>query len=811
MSSWRDRAKKIDPSTVSEQATGTWRDRARRIDQDQMREFMPPTERSTVGAFADFATNPFGFGDELAGGFEAAGKIVGLENLGQGMSEIRTREPIGLDIDAIREAYREGKEQWQGRLGEARDQQPGAAFAGQMAGDIGASLAGGMLARGAAAGTGALSKVAQGVTSGGVFRQAAKTGAIAGGLSGAGFSEGESALDVGLDTAKGSAIGALTALATTGAMVGGSKVLKAGYDKLKSGTKDLLIGFGKRYTGASEDAIRKYMSDPSKYKDTLSVEQLKEMLDKAYQAKAAGVKDLDDAILALKNSYDDSVMRTAEKLGVEADLVRSNLETAKAAARDVSDDLKFKLRHADPVQPMQAVTQSIEKLREKVIKGSQNAFEVLETAPVKIGSKTFSNVGDKGVFPRRWIEKSLKDGMKSLEVDGKAPFQGTQLQAYNALQKQLETLQQYPDSLSLPAVKKIIQSYDSTGIFKGGGIGSIDEVDQATQKLIRGKIDRFLKKVVPDYGKAMKLVAEDARALSEVQQKFGSPDKVIGALGRLHKATSVGERDVLKKLQERTGDNLDEVLRPYIKTKSVLENPRKLRKLIDLQPESKALKELEGVAKDVPMSFSAQRSQARQMVSPQFEPRLQSLATQRQGLGGELKEFGVTPQNSEATIRSLLRPQAPIEKTKTIEKFVPEIAGEIDRTRVATAFEKGRPQGSRNTLLGGLLGRAAEGLSAVDPTGVLPATLGLAGAAFDQFGGKAVKGAIRASKGIDQKILSAAPKLGKFGRVIEEAGQRGAAAANASHYTLYKNNAEYRKKWNEVQEKEREKRLRGEE
>jgi hypothetical protein len=80
----------------------------------------------------------FGFGDEIAGGFEAAGQALGLSGLGGPVTDIGlTEEGPTLSQEKLLQAYREGREAERGRNIEAQQEHPGT----YMAADVAAGFA----------------------------------------------------------------------------------------------------------------------------------------------------------------------------------------------------------------------------------------------------------------------------------------------------------------------------------------------------------------------------------------------------------------------------------------------------------------------------------------------------------------------------------------------------------------------------------------------------------------------------------------------------------------------------------------------
>ena len=137
------------------------------------------------------ATNPFGFGDELIGGFEALKKspeaIAVLKNGGSVMDALRV----------MKKNYRTGQQDAEQMLEMSAHKNPKSAIAGKVAGAL------------VPVGVGALSKGAKIVPT---LGQAIRGGAVMGGASGLGYSKAKpldgELLEAGIDTAAGAGLGA---------------------------------------------------------------------------------------------------------------------------------------------------------------------------------------------------------------------------------------------------------------------------------------------------------------------------------------------------------------------------------------------------------------------------------------------------------------------------------------------------------------------------------------------------------------------------------------------------------------------------
>lgn len=116
-------------------------------------------------------------------------------------------------------------------------------------------------------------------------------------------------------------------------------------------------------------------------------------------------------------------------------------------------------------------------------------------------------------------------------------------------------------------------------------------------------------------------------------------------------------------------------------------------------------------------------------------------------------------------------------------------------------FEKGDVNGSRKTLLGGMVGTAG-GTVLGNP--VLGGAVGSSvGYTADRYAGPIFKKLLDGKINAQEYSSLIAPKLGKFANPIMEAAKRGNQALASTHFILSQTNPEYRKKIREIEGNEK--------
>ncbi len=186
------------------------------------------------------------------------------------------------------------------------------------------------------------------------------------------------------------------------------------------------------------------------------------------------------------------------------------------------------------------VLASVEKLKDKVNKGSEEAYAILDKNP----DKTVKVPNMKRAIT---LEKKTFQPVKG------APPVGSAARAANAkLDKYREIFDKFPKEISLRQAKMILQQlgHDMTEVeSQVGGYGSPSH-NAITS--IRHSLDAVVKKMVPEYAKQMEVVAADTEALIKMTRKFGTPDKIMGKIDRFETASGALDKQTLGDLESRT-------------------------------------------------------------------------------------------------------------------------------------------------------------------------------------------------------------------------------------------------------------------
>ena len=650
-----------------------------------------------------------GFDDEIGGLVGSAGRLVGIENLGS----FKPFDPDSkleysdddLSWDQVKESYRENRDT-------LRDEQkvdfkvnPGSTITGNIIGSVASPLG---KIRAAKISTDA-GKIAKTVN-------AAKTGAMQGGMYGAGMSDADLTKgeygEFGKDTIVGAGLGGAVPIG-----------VRAGWEGAKLGGRVTKSVGKKMFTsvfGVSEKNASKYLKNAERIKLAPELAVIK--------------SEVDEAVLAIKSRLDDgkiSVKDAKEAIKELKQGIRNQLGDAKFEAREAlrqTDEL-FKQSAAKVIQPLKdtkapthlanQVVNTVDDLKQGVIKGSKAAKEKLATS---------KKVGLKPVYDK------IDDSIKKLRQGGtkEADSIADDLQAYKD-----RLIKESGNEIDASLAKVKLQAIDDITIYNPTA-GSFDKAKSAAYKGVRKSLDNTLKKQVPEYGKAMVPVAEKSKLLEKASKAYGDEGKAIGKLGQVAGPKGKIERETLSALENQTGQPgaFTRPIDKYTRAQQILKNPKKVDEITRALPEYKDYRQaMARLAKQSRPEWTREQF-ARRLANSKEARALQKAERKLSEADRAYKPISkLTPQSSESKLKSFLTPQgAPIETVKAM-KALEKITGKnytqlLDDRVVLDSFSKAHTHRSRNVFLFGAIGSIMGGI----PGGLSGATFGAA--VMDKYGPK---------------------------------------------------------------------------
>ncbi|MBL7672499.1 MAG: hypothetical protein JNM39_18625 [Bdellovibrionaceae bacterium] len=277
-----------------------------------------------------------------------------------------------------------------------------------------------------------------------------------------------------------------------------------------------------------------------------------------------------------------------------------------------------------------------------------------------------------------------------------------------------------------------------------------------------------------------------------------------GRGGKLSRNAGTGaDADKIKAIYEQ----LDEVQNAFgshmseADLKSVVQNMQKLGWSLEGSPrtslQGQALQELSGVynellkggnqayevaMKPVAEAVTTLQSLKRHLINQQAPEELNRFL-------GTAKRFGMQSENKAALNA--------IQKADQLTGL--GLEDRIKDSVTQNAFNRTDTNGSRKTLAGALIGKAAEGAiggaigyGVSDGSGTGAAIGAMAGMGADKYAGQIFKQVLNTKLAAGEGLAKIAPYLGKFAKPLMDAAVRGASAVSATHYILQQQNPEYR-------------------
>lgn len=470
----------------------------------------------------------------------------------------------------------------------------------------------------------------------------------------------------------------------------GSKVAKW------AGTK-ILSNLG----GVSPDVIKEYSQFSDRINSAPSVDALKEISDNF-------VSKLSSDVEAKKITAEQA--QEAYK-GLQSD-IKDAYKTAGYDARDAVTSAQQTLKdaHTSRLQQLSGdLYDTVNKLKADVRAGSGQALETLNKSNAQVDLKP--------------VYSQIDSTINSLKQAGTDEALGVadKLDAYKA-----RLLQQNPDKIPAPLAKKLVQGLDQITEYSPMA-GSFDKAKNAAFKGVRSALDDSLKSSVPEYAKAMEPVAANAGLLNRVSD-FGDRQQAVNLLQRVNAPNQLESKAALQELGNKYGVDFINAAKP------------------ESLPEYKFLNNAQAM----------QDALRPDRVADKID---QALASSRQKSALDAAQSGLNKAQSDLAPFKPLAPNAAgqttaqqklmqLGKGKNIElEDMFQKLGKLSDTdfvqamkdnNIKAAFEKGATNGSRNTMIGAVVGWASGGVGGA-------AVGASAGRVADQWGPAITKKVLDAS------------------------------------------------------------------
>ena len=563
-------------------------------------------------------------------------------------------------------------------------------------------------------------------------------------------------LKEGLETTfKGAAFGAGTA----GLMKAAPSILKATGNAAKSVGKTAL----RTAFGVNKDAVETYLQRAESVKSAKSVEEIKNIMDKTVQSLFDDVdksKITQDEAKQLLRTVEDQIKTTAQESGFQFKINQADLKESLNSASNKLEksfgSIKDKLSAVkSPVDLVDDVATSIQDLKAKVIKGSNEAYSILDN-----DSQAYSVRGGGKLLREKAAEMDIKSfggNKEGLVPEGvitggqnSGPVTAQTAGVQNELRSFAQRLENTPEKVPAREIKKILQQIDASEKALYGQPGFDGRVSQA-YKEVRAIIDQAIKKQNPEYKAKMEEVAKDTGILSKALERFGDPRASSSRLKNINSATAVEDRKILESLGNASERDFSSPVSEFSSAQATLKNPKAMDAIKSAIPESQMVSEKQ--AQLAQMSRPEARGQfvdqeinrsgllnKKTDAEKGLASAIESLKTSQERLD-PYKSLG--PFSTQNAIKGLMKTpgKESIELRKTIEGLSKmsgeDFANMIKDRATKDAFDGEFRAGSRNvnlwSIFGGVIGAAGGGL----PGGGVGAAAGATvGAMVDRFGPK---------------------------------------------------------------------------
>lgn len=357
------------------------------------------------------------------------------------------------------------------------------------------------------------------------------------------------------------------------------------------------------------------------------------------------------------------VDNTVGKLRESADAAKEAFDVARGEAQGAQSMAKYSLSQTKPqLETVRDALDDIKALRKSISEQSGKSFEALRDAPP-------ANIsGSKSLLTSR---------MGELKIAGEEPI-GAGKEGF----AKLFQYRKYTDKIApggnirAEDLKKFIQSIDDdTGpIYDKMARGEyVSRGERALLDLRRSLNEEILAN--PEYAKIMGPLAEDTKLLTALTDLM--PTEQAGLYAMKRAATPEGARikDLLSKLQEKSGKGyISEIEKQQI-AQEIRRNPELLKKHLEALPETKRVKELLAIAEKAKAELAPVK--------------------------------GVSEMSSQNLIRSVASEARPNLARREQLKYIGEKAGQdvlqqAEDLGIKRALEGGFRQGSRNVNLGAI-------------------------------------------------------------------------------------------------------------
>lgn len=421
---------------------------------------------------------------------------------------------------------------------------------------------------------------------------------------------------------------------------------------------------------------------------------------------AATADDLEKITLEAREKVDDVIERyksgevslkdSVKELNWELRDAKESLKSAKESLVKVTDD---KLLSSG-----EKIAQDLERLHVDVVQKSAQAMDKLQLDNIKINTSEVLNKID-----------DLSSRYKGLATSESSSI----AQKLDDYASKIKEISGESGNISGQKAKQLIKELDSVTKYDRNA-ANFDKALNSSYKQVRYELDSALKTASPEYKKMMGDVSNDVNLLKSLD-RYGTEFESSRALRSIKDPVREKyELNAIRDLEKKYGSQYSKDIQDFISQKDAIASLPELKNVENLSLKKSIL---EKKLSDKAMLKELEQTPAfSDVINQVMEQKTRELEVA--GLGG-ITGKQIPGIFRDAASTDAVKSAIAKEKIKKLESFLgsPGLSKMVEDAGILAKFEKGAPQGSRNTNLWGAIG-------------------GLFGSTFDHVMGGAAVGAV---------------------------------------------------------------------
>lgn len=192
-----------------------------------------------------------------------------------------------------------------------------------------------------------------------------------------------------------------------------------------------------------------------------------------------------------------------------------------------------------------AAVDAVGRLKQRVIQGSEEAYQILERTP--------------GVIPSDTLKVSIDQAKRQVVGPAGVAIGPTTKAAVQQLDALARDVSKLPKQIDLVTAKSILQRLDDN-ISYSNRAGEFGSVGSNAFKSIRRNLDEVVKSISPAYADKMQDVAQATKSLDNISRQFGSVENAQRQIPSLIAGKDLVKQEAVKYLDRTTGSKLGSMM-----------------------------------------------------------------------------------------------------------------------------------------------------------------------------------------------------------------------------------------------------------